>query len=148
MKVIRDAKELPRASDIAFVPTMGALHAGHQSLIRRARQLTENVLVSAYINPLQFENKSDLANYPKTPLNDEELAGEAGAKYLWFPKFYLWKYSAPEQKLPVIHQLPSQQKPGTNGGPDGWKRCWISVASSSSLSILSRCIRSSSRVAF
>jgi len=85
MKVIRDAKDLPRASDIAFVPTMGALHAGHQSLIRRARQFTENVLVSVYVNPLQFENKSDLANYPKTPLNDEELAGEAGAKYLWFP---------------------------------------------------------------
>lgn len=86
MKVIRDAKELPRASDIAFVPTMGALHAGHQSLIRRARQFTENVLVSVYINPLQFENKSDLANYPKTPRNDEELAKEAGAKYLWLPQ--------------------------------------------------------------
>lgn len=85
MKVIRDVNQLPRVSDIAFVPTMGALHAGHQSLIRKARSLTEHVVTSVYINPLQFENSEDLAKYPKTPMQDEELAREAGAAYLWFP---------------------------------------------------------------
>ena len=85
MKVIHSASELPRTLNIAFVPTMGALHAGHQSLIQRAREFTENVLVSIYVNPLQFESANDLANYPKTPERDVELAEAAGAKYLWFP---------------------------------------------------------------
>ena len=85
MKVIYSASELPRTSNIAFVPTMGALHSGHQSLIQRAREFTENVLVSIYVNPLQFESANDLANYPKTPERDVELAEAAGAKYLWFP---------------------------------------------------------------
>jgi pantoate--beta-alanine ligase len=71
----------------AFVPTMGALHAGHQSLIRRARELTEEVVVSVFVNPLQFEDKDDLAKYPKTPENDAQLASEAGATILWRPDY-------------------------------------------------------------
>ena len=59
MKVIKSATELSRAliQPIAFVPTMGALHAGHQSLIKKAREVSENVIVSVYVNPLQFENQ-------------------------------------------------------------------------------------------
>jgi len=71
----------------AFVPTMGALHAGHQSLIRRARELTEEVVVSVFVNPLQFEDKDDLAKYPKTPEIDAQLASEAGATILWRPDY-------------------------------------------------------------
>lgn len=70
----------------AFVPTMGALHAGHQSLIKIAREYADEVVVSVFVNPLQFEDKADLAKYPKTPEIDEELAREAGATFLWRPE--------------------------------------------------------------
>lgn len=71
----------------AFVPTMGALHAGHQSLIKRARELCDEVVVSVFVNPLQFEDKDDLAKYPRTPEVDFELAREAGATILWRPEY-------------------------------------------------------------
>ena len=71
---------------VAFVPTMGALHAGHQSLIRIARDICDEVVVSVFVNPLQFEDKSDLAKYPRTPEIDEQLAKDAGATFLWRPE--------------------------------------------------------------
>lgn len=71
----------------AFVPTMGALHAGHQSLIAKARELSDEVVVSVFVNPLQFEDKSDLAKYPKTPEQDALLAQAAGATTLWTPDY-------------------------------------------------------------
>ena len=71
----------------AFVPTMGALHAGHQSLIRRAREFCDEVVVSVFVNPLQFEDQDDLAKYPKTPEIDSELAKDAGATILWRPDY-------------------------------------------------------------
>ena len=83
MKVVDALPELNRPC--AFVPTMGALHAGHQSLIRIAREFADEVVVSVFVNPLQFENKDDLAKYPRTPERDEELAKEAGATILWRP---------------------------------------------------------------
>ena len=66
---------------------MGALHAGHQSLIQIARELCDEVVVSIFVNPLQFENKEDLAKYPRTPERDEELARAAGATILWRPNY-------------------------------------------------------------
>jgi len=73
-------------SACAFVPTMGALHAGHQSLIKIARQYCDDVAISVFINPLQFENKDDYEKYPKTPELDETLARDAGATILWRPE--------------------------------------------------------------
>jgi pantoate--beta-alanine ligase len=78
-------KELKRP--LAFVPTMGALHAGHESLIKLARTRCEEVVVSIFVNPLQFENNEDLANYPKTPEQDITVAEKAGATYVWLPTF-------------------------------------------------------------
>ncbi|MEY3186152.1 MAG: hypothetical protein RIR58_888, partial [Actinomycetota bacterium] len=69
----------------AFVATMGALHAGHQSLIAQARALCDEVVVSVFVNPLHFEDKEDLAKYPRTPEKDAELAAAAGATILWTP---------------------------------------------------------------
>lgn len=76
-------RELKRP--LAFVPTMGALHAGHESLISAARKKCKEVVVSIFVNPLQFENQEDLANYPRTPEIDIERAEKAGATYVWLP---------------------------------------------------------------
>jgi pantoate--beta-alanine ligase len=83
MKIVTNSTEL--VSGCAFVPTMGALHEGHASLFRIAKSHNENVVVSIFINPLQFENKDDLAKYPRTPDRDIELAESAGVTHLWLP---------------------------------------------------------------
>ena len=70
-----------------LVPTMGALHKGHQALIKRARTLDKDVIVSIFVNPLQFENKEDLEKYPRTPQRDIEIATIAGATEVWFPEY-------------------------------------------------------------
>ena len=85
MKIAVTAKELSADGACAFVPTMGALHAGHASLIKKAREYSDTVVVSIFINPLQFESKDDLAKYPRTPEFDIELAAQAGATHLWLP---------------------------------------------------------------
>jgi pantoate--beta-alanine ligase len=70
-----------------LVPTMGALHKGHQSLIKRARELDKDVIVSIFVNPLQFTDPNDLAQYPRTPESDIEIATLAGATEVWFPTY-------------------------------------------------------------
>jgi pantoate--beta-alanine ligase len=85
MKIAVNAKELVVDGACAFVPTMGALHEGHASLIKKARTFSDTVIVSIFINPLQFENKDDLAKYPRTPEFDTELAAQSGATHLWLP---------------------------------------------------------------
>ena len=70
-----------------LVPTMGALHKGHQALIKRARSLSKEVVVSIFVNPLQFENSDDLKNYPRSPERDIQLATLAGAKEVWMPAY-------------------------------------------------------------
>jgi pantoate--beta-alanine ligase len=88
MKIAVAAKELAVDGACAFVPTMGALHAGHASLIKKAREYSDRVVVSIFINPLQFENKDDLAKYPRTPEFDIDLAASAGATHLWLPNVF------------------------------------------------------------
>jgi pantoate--beta-alanine ligase len=83
MKVVTNARELPSAC--AFVPTMGALHAGHASLFQLAKKYSENVVASIFVNPLQFESQEDLAKYPRTPDIDIEIAATAGVTHLWLP---------------------------------------------------------------
>jgi pantoate--beta-alanine ligase len=85
MKVVTDARELP--SGCAFIPTMGALHAGHASLFTLGAQYSQNIVASIFINPLQFESQEDLAKYPKTPEEDIEIARAAGVTHLWFPEY-------------------------------------------------------------
>ncbi len=83
MKIVTNSTEL--VSGCAFVPTMGALHEGHASLFRIAKSLNESVVASIFVNPLQFENKDDLAKYPRTPDRDIELAEASGVTHLWLP---------------------------------------------------------------
>lgn len=70
---------------IGFVPTMGALHEGHAALIRAARGTCEPVVVSVFVNPSQFTDAGDLAAYPRREDQDAQLAGAAGAQYLFAP---------------------------------------------------------------
>jgi len=70
---------------IAFVPTMGNLHQGHLTLVHEARQRAEHVVVSIFVNPLQFDRAEDLANYPRTLEQDAQALSEAGADLLFTP---------------------------------------------------------------
>lgn len=91
METITNSEELRRAlgsrdrSGIGFVPTMGALHAGHRSLVERARRECVTVVVSVFVNPTQFNDKTDLKNYPRTPEADLRLLEEVGADYVFMP---------------------------------------------------------------
>lgn len=85
MKVVTHSQELPSAC--AFVPTMGALHAGHGSLFSIAAQHSTDVVASIFVNPLQFESQEDLQRYPRTPERDIELAEKFGVTHLWLPRY-------------------------------------------------------------
>jgi pantoate--beta-alanine ligase len=70
---------------IGLVPTMGALHEGHATLIRRAREECDEVVVSLFVNPTQFNDSGDLAAYPRDERRDAAIAAECGADLLWAP---------------------------------------------------------------
>lgn len=70
---------------VAFVPTMGNLHAGHATLVRRASSLAPRVVVSVFVNPTQFGAGEDYAVYPRTPREDERLLAGSGADILFRP---------------------------------------------------------------
>jgi len=81
---IADLREaLKSAGDVALVPTMGALHDGHLALVARARELASTVVVSIFVNPLQFGPNEDLAKYPRTLEADLELLD--GVAYVFAP---------------------------------------------------------------
>lgn len=73
------------AKNIVFVPTMGALHDGHLALVARARELGQTVVVSVFVNPTQFNDKGDLAKYPRTLAADAALLAAAGVDVLFAP---------------------------------------------------------------
>ena len=85
IEVIKSVDDLARQKWDVLVPTMGALHAGHQSLIKLGKNLGEKVIVSIFVNPLQFENKLDLESYPKSFEQDLQFAKEAGATAVFTP---------------------------------------------------------------
>jgi pantoate--beta-alanine ligase len=74
-----------RGQTIGLVPTMGGLHDGHLSLIRRARSACDVVVVSLFVNPTQFDDPRDLEAYPRDEARDARLAAEQGADYLFAP---------------------------------------------------------------
>lgn len=93
MRTLRSVSELRTAlrparraeRSIGLVPTMGALHAGHISLIERAREECDEVVVSLFVNPSQFNDSSDLDAYPRDEARDAALAADAGADLLFAP---------------------------------------------------------------
>jgi len=100
MQVVDHLSQVRRSElgQIALVPTMGALHQGHAALIHQAKQLSESVLVSIFVNPFQFDDPADLEEYPRTPELDIQTAKESGARVLWVPK-YDEVYPGPVEQL-------------------------------------------------
>ena len=88
MRVVRTIGELRAAlepAEIGLVPTMGAFHAGHQALFKAAREECEMVVVSLFVNPVQFDSGWDLDQYPRDEERDVELAEETGVDVLFSP---------------------------------------------------------------
>ena len=85
MKIVRRIAELELDGVVGLVPTMGALHAGHEALIAAARAECETVVVSLFVNPAQFHEGADLAAYPRDEERDADIAAAAGADVLFAP---------------------------------------------------------------
>lgn len=92
MRVFKTIKEIQKAlkaiskgNSIGFVPTMGALHQGHISLVKNAKESTDSVVVSIFVNPTQFDKDEDLLNYPTTLQADLDLLREANCDFVFVP---------------------------------------------------------------
>jgi pantoate--beta-alanine ligase len=87
LRTVAEAREWRRArsGSVGLVPTMGAFHAGHLSLIDAARRDNDHVVVWLFVNPAQFNDQADLAAYPRDEARDAELAEEHGADVLLAP---------------------------------------------------------------
>lgn len=85
MKVVRSISELRLEGEVGLVPTMGALHTGHESLFEAARDENDIVVASLFVNPAQFSEQSDLARYPRDGARDAAIAERAGVDVLFAP---------------------------------------------------------------
>ena len=92
MKIIKSFnvlnKEINFKQKVGFVPTMGSLHMGHISLIKKSKKMCEKTLVSIFINPTQFNKKTDLINYPKNIKKDIQILKQLKVDYLLIPNTY------------------------------------------------------------
>ena len=125
MKVFTSVKELraeldrTEQSGIGFVPTMGALHAGHRSLVERARRENATVVVSVFVNPTQFNNPEDLRTYPRTEEADAARLEAAGVDYAFMPTVEE-VYPEPDTRVfdlgPVAEVMEGAMRPGHFNG--------------------------------
>lgn len=126
MEIIRTVAELKAKLDdarsrgtIGLVPTMGALHAGHLSLIERARRENDTVVVSVFVNPTQFNNPTDLATYPRTEEADAALLSSADVDYAFIPSVDE-VYPEPDTRVfdlgPVAEVMEGAMRPGHFNG--------------------------------
>ena len=126
MEIIRTVAELKakldtarKSGSVGLVPTMGALHAGHLSLIERARRENDFVVVSVFVNPTQFNNPTDLATYPRTEEADCELMRSAGVNVAFIPsveEIYPQKDTRVFDLGPVAEVMEGAMRPGHFNG--------------------------------
>ena len=127
MKIITSVKELETYVDnernagkvIGLVPTMGALHAGHASLVERSVQENDTTIVSVFVNPTQFNDKNDLKNYPRTLEADCDLLQKIGADCVFAPSVEE-VYPEPDTRQfsypPIDSVMEGERRPGHFNG--------------------------------
>ncbi|HEX8644329.1 MAG TPA: pantoate--beta-alanine ligase [Allosphingosinicella sp.] len=123
MQIIRGKEELRAAiaalradgGTIAFVPTMGALHAGHLALVEEARRRGRYVVASIFVNPTQFGPAEDLSRYPRREASDVKMLEDAGVEILWAPDATTMYPDGPEATVkagPAAQGLDGASRPG------------------------------------
>jgi pantoate--beta-alanine ligase len=118
---LQDAVKAFRAvgKSVGLVPTMGALHEGHKSLVVRCRKENDVVVVSVFVNPTQFNNKQDLLTYPRNLEADAKLLGDAGADIVFMPSVDE-VYPEPDNRVfrlgPVAEVMEGKMRPGHFNG--------------------------------
>src|SRR4051812_14958358 len=100
--------------DLGFVPTMGAFHEGHLSLMREAKKRNRKVCVSLFVNPLQFGRGEDLEKYPRNELRDLSLAEKEGVDIMFVPaRSEIYPRESTTIHVPEITSLwEGQSRPG------------------------------------
>lgn len=117
----------PAGRRVALLPTAGALHAGHASLIRLARETGAAVVVSAFVNPLQFGPSEDLAKYPRTPSSDVLLCEKESVDLLFAPsveEMYPRGFSTHLQEEVISKHLCGIARPALFRG---MLTCWLKL---------------------
>lgn len=116
-EVVDDARNAGRS--IGLVPTMGALHAGHRSLVERARRENDVVVVSVFVNPTQFNNADDLRTYPRTEEADCAMLEACGVDFAFVPSVEE-VYPEPDTRVfnlgPVAEVMEGAMRPGHFNG--------------------------------
>ncbi|MFE3975093.1 MULTISPECIES: pantoate--beta-alanine ligase [unclassified Peribacillus] len=123
MKTFTSAAELQQAlreekshhNSIGYVPTMGFLHQGHATLLEKARNENDIVVLSIFVNPLQFGPNEDFETYPRDLVRDENVAAKAGVDYLFYPTVHEMYGEEPSVKVVVQSRtdcLCGRQRPG------------------------------------
>ncbi|HKW41627.1 MAG TPA: pantoate--beta-alanine ligase [Gemmatimonadales bacterium] len=111
--------ERVRGRRIGFVPTMGSLHEGHLRLVDRAKERADRVVLSAFVNPLQFGPREDFAHYPRDPKRDHDLAQQRAVDCLFVPDQSLVYPEEPLVRVspgPMADTLEGAARPGHFGG--------------------------------
>ena len=121
MQTVRTSEELTRAlaemrgDTLALVPTMGALHAGHLALVEEAKRRAGKVAATIFVNPTQFNDKDDLARYPRQEADDARKLADAGCDLLWMPAvddIYPQEFSTTIHVAGVSERWEGEARPG------------------------------------
>jgi pantoate--beta-alanine ligase len=127
MRTIGTVVEMQRFADaerksgrsIAFVPTMGALHEGHLSLVREAQRRADTIVVSIFVNPIQFNSRTDFEKYPRDDARDTRLLEEAGVSALFLPtaeEIYPPRFQTRVEVTELTRPLCGAHRPGHFAG--------------------------------